>query len=336
MKLPSLNATTRSSVRLFPCVGRDGWTLLVVVKQAYAVERGGLLQELGGATIRTGDEPWADGASSIRYPHDLAPGKATTDCIVLGDALTPGGVPLREMPVRVEIGDAALSAHAFGPRTWVDAGHAVVPTDPRTFTRAPLRWEHAFGGLDDSDPDRVVEEPRNPVGIGLVRDPRRLIGALAPHVERPDAPIRDHRSRPAPVGFGALGSSFEPRRSAAGTYDDAWKRDRMPMPPIDQEDGFHQVAAPELRSTGYLHGGETVRMLGLHPSGALAFDVPRRWFLVEAPAADGVQELVAVLDTVVLEPNALRCELVWRAAFPWPHRPSRRANVVRVRSLGDA
>lgn len=77
-------------------------------------------------------------------------------------------------------------------------------------------------------------------------------------------------------------------------------------------------------------------MLGLHRKGALAFELPQRWFVAEAPGDAGRQELVAVLDTIVLQPNELRCDLVWRSHFAWPHRPMRRANVVRVRSLGDA
>lgn len=334
MSLPALVNRTKATAGIYPCVTAEGWLVLVVVKQLYCFDFRGRVEEVPTAVIRHGDEPWGEtGASSTRYPHDLAPTKLSSDVLVVGDAMTPGGALQRELPVRVEVGDAALSAQVLGPRTWADMGHAIVPTTPLPFTRAPMRWEHAFGGLDASDPARVLEEARNPVGCGLVGEPRGLLGTLAPHVEDPSDPIRDHRSRPTPVGFGPLGPSFEPRRGASGTHDDVWVRNRMPMPPMDQSVDFHQVAPVPLRTQGFLQGGEPVRALGWHAIGALAFDLPQRWFVVEAPDATGTTELVAALDTVILEPNDLRLELVWRASFPWPHRPSQRRNRVRLSSL---
>lgn len=332
MWIPPLENATGATAGLFRSIAADGWRLLVVVKQAYEISSEGRLRSVPGAALRLGDEPWSDEHASVRFPHDLAPVKRCTDCVVVGDAVAPAEAPVRELTVRVEIGEAVASARVVGPRTWVDTGSSVVPSGPLPFTRAPLRWEHAFGGLDDSNPDRVLEEPRNPLGVGLSHDPRRLVGSLTPHVERVEDPIRDHRSRPAPAGFGALSPSFEPRRSAAGTHDDRWRLARMPMPPLDQDEAFHQVAPPELRSSEPLRGGEVVRLLGLHPRGAVTFELPRGRFLVEAPASDGRTELAATLDTVMLEPNALRCELVWRAAVRWPAGATRRRSRVRLRA----
>ena len=333
MLLPKLQNRSRSTAALFPTLAGDGWAVLLVIKQRFHV--GEAVDPVPGAELRLGDVPWADAlGTSVRYPHDLAPTKPTTDVLVVGDAMTPGGALERELAVRAEVADAALSARVLGPRTWCDVGRGIVPTAPLPFARAPLRWECAFGGIDGSDPDHCIEEPRNPIGGGLVRDPRQLIGTSAPHVEDPADPIVDHRSRPAPVGFGPLGPGFEPRRSAAGTYDESWTRTRMPLPPVGQSETFHQVAAPSLRTTEHLRGGEPVRLLGMHPSGLVAFDLPELWYLIDAPDGRGRAELIPVLDTVLLEPNDLRLELTWRAQIPWVYRG--RSGAVRLSQLGGA
>ncbi|HJL19686.1 MAG TPA: DUF2169 domain-containing protein [Sandaracinaceae bacterium LLY-WYZ-13_1] len=323
---------------LHPVITSAGWELLVAIKERFRIRSGGGVRRAGGAEIRFEDEPWSPDApdgSSTKYPHDIAPSKPSTDVIVVGDAIVPGRGSARDLDVRVEVGDAARSLRVFGPRTWYDAGPELRPTDPLLFERAPLRWEHAFGGLDDSDPSGVLEEPRNPLGTGVVRDPEQLAGQPAPHVEDPEDPIRGHRSRPQPAGVGAIGPSFEPRRSAAGTYDERWIRQRMPLPPEDFDEHFHSCAAPGLRTRQHLVGGESVRLLGLHPDGPFSFELPRLSFLIEVPFPDGISELFPVLDTVLLEPNERQVELTWRACFEWPWSTGRKSTV-RLTSMGAA
>ncbi|RZO66327.1 MAG: DUF2169 domain-containing protein [Sandaracinaceae bacterium] len=330
MEAPAFRNRTDATALLHPVVTGTGWELLVVVKERFQVLDDGTTRRIGRAQIRFADERWDPddpARSSTRYPHDLAPRKPTTDIVVSAEAVVPSGASSRELDVRIEVGDAVRSLRVFGPRTWYDAGTEMRPTDPLPFSRATLRWEDAFGGLDTSDPSAPLEELRNPLGRGLAKDPQLLAGAVVPHVEDPTDLIRGHRSRPQPAGVGAIGPGFEPRRSAAGTYDDVWRRHRMPLPPLDLDDHFYQAAAPGLRTRQHLVGGEPVRMLGLHRDGALSFELPRLSFLVEAPSPEGTAEHVPILDTVMLEPNARRLELTWRACLPWPSTLGRRASI---------
>ena len=330
MELPQLRNPTSASAALHPVVMADGWRVLVVVKEVSQILASGALRPVRRAHVRLADEPWPSSDSrpgSIRYPHDLAPRKPSTDIIVVGDAIAPGDKPVRELDVRVEVGPVACSLRVFGPRSWYDAGSRVAPTDPLPFTRAPLRWENAFGGIDDSNPDAVLEEARNPLGRGLSRDGQALIGKPLPQVEDPTCPIESHRTRPPPAGVGAIGPSFEPRRSAAGTHDESWVRHRMPLPPMDFDDRFHQVAPPGLRADTPLEGGERVRLLGLHRDGPISLSLPRRAFTVEAPSDGGVESKRMMLDTILIEPNDMKLELTWRTTFAWPRLSARRATL---------
>ncbi len=336
MELPPLRNDTAVTAAMVPVLTAQGWALLVVLKQRFEVLADGALRPLHDAAVRFADEPWSSedpAGSSIKYPHDLAPGKPSTDVVVVGDALAPAGREVLSLDVAVEVGTLSRAVRVFGPRTWYDAGGRHVPTDPIPFTSCSIRWENAFGGIDDTEPEALLEEPRNPIGRGLVRSATSLTGQLVPQLEDPTDPIQSHRSRPKPAGLGAIGPGYAPRRDLAGTYDAAWRRYRMPRPPDDLDPRFHQCAPPELQTPSPLYGGEPVRLLGLHRDGAISFRLPERYFLVEVPAGSASEEHTAMLDTVLIEPNELRVELTWRSCFPWPRQGPWRA-AVRVRELG--
>ena len=101
------------------------------------------------------------------------------------------------------------------------------------FESVPVKWELAYGGADYTDPKSPLEEHRNPVGTGLVRDASELLHRPAPQIEDPRDLITSAHSRPAPAGLGPIARHWAPRRAYAGTYDEAWKRERMPLAPLD-------------------------------------------------------------------------------------------------------
>lgn len=112
-----------------------------------------------------------EGTGSVAYESDLAPYKPKCDVIVNGTAHAPGGKPVREFPVRLQLHvnkevliDKALSITGerwFKPGFLVTrAAGAVVSlgtfgakqtntwseTTPELFTTLPLRYEYAVGG----------------------------------------------------------------------------------------------------------------------------------------------------------------------------------------------
>lgn len=320
---PELNTRTQATVRLLPQLGLDGAPcFIVVIKQGYTFSRPGQVRREPGAQVRLVDEPWEPDAeqSSIRLPTDMFLRKPSTDVVVVGSAVAPGRKPVKELDVWVRVGPVSKRLRVFGTRVWFAGALGMTLTAPQPFQELPLRWEYAYGGMDVSNPKKAAHEPRNPLGRGVAADPKTLVHQPGPQIEDPEALISSPRSRPAPAGVGAIGPQFEPRLRYAGTYDDRWQKERMPLPPLDFDERHNQVAAPGLICPSYLRGGEPVELVGLNAEGPLQFELPKLVFHVGSQTAQGQQEHRPVLDTVLLEPNAQRLELTWRAVVPVPKR----------------
>ncbi len=330
MALPPLDKATTATVQLLPQLAATGEEVIVVVaKQRFAVDARGRVARAPGAEVRVADVPWGDPErSSIQLPSDLCLGKPSTDVLVSGSAMAPERAPARQLDVGLRVGPVQKTLRAFGPRVWYRgvAGLALSPPEP--FEELPLCWENAYGGRDDSDPRKPLEEPRNPVGRGVARDPATLVHQPGPAIEDPRAPIASTRS-PTPVGVAAIGRSWEPRRRYTGTYDETWKRTRMPLPPVDQDPRFEQAAPPDQIAPAYLRGGEPVGLHNLCADGPLVFELPRLAFFVGSRHQRQVVEHRTAMDTLVLLPNERAFEMAWRAAVPVP-RGGPRIDAIQV------
>jgi hypothetical protein len=321
-----LKKGTRAAVRLCPYFGPDGGIVaIVIIKELFGVDVRQQVGRLGDAEIRLVDAHWdpdAPETSSIRLPSDLVPTKPSTDVLVVGSATAPGGKPVRTLDVFARVGSVEKTLRVHGTRVWYHGARGLALSAAQPFEAVPLRWELAFGGADFSDPKHPLEEPRNPIGRGVCRHPRELVEKPGPQIEDPRDPVGDSR-HPAPAGVGVLGRHWEPRRRYVGTYDDAWMKARMPLPPLDFDPRFHQVAPPDQITAQPLRGGELVQLHNMNPHGSLQFALPRLQFFVGARTDDGMTEHRPALDTVVLLPGTRQLEMTWRAAVPLPKRASR-------------
>jgi|SRR5215472_141811 len=332
MNTPQLDTRTDATVGVFPQLGVDGSTVMVVViKQRFCLGIDGSVDPEPGAKIRPVDVPWDPDAdvSSPKYPGDLCIRKPSTDVIIVGYAVAREEKPTRELDVHVRVGPVEKRIRVFGLRVWFKSLGSYALTPPQAFVRQPVKWESAYGGMDASDPQRAVHEPRNPMGTGVAGDPAALVHRPAPSIEDPADLIKSHRSRPAPAGIAAIGPNFQPRQKYAGTMDQKWQDERMPIPPLDFDDRFNHVAAPGMIAPSYLRGGEEVAITSMHRSGAVAFKLPRRSFFVGAELDGALKEARPALDTVLIEPTDLLMEMTWRSAIPSP-RPARRLRAIQV------
>jgi hypothetical protein len=317
-------------------MAKDGERLVLIVKATFVRTQEGALElvpENERRGIRGQDIPWGDPEkSSIKYPSDLCVAKPGTDVIVVAAAHAPGGKPVPSFDAGVRVGPLQKTIRVFGLRVWGANGSSL--TAPRPTTVAEVRYDHAWGGLDVSDPAKPVEEPRNPVGTGIARDPSALTHRPGPVIEDPLALIASVRTRPPPAGLGAIGRHWEPRRSFLGTYDAAWLEQRAPLLPLDHDDRANLCASPGLTASPPLTGGEDVALLNLTPGGgSLSFRLPRVRVSVCLMAKGREPEtLTPYLDTVLLdairvpETSDVVVEMVWRAAF----RPPRRMKDARL------
>ena len=262
------------------------------------------------------DQHYADPASSsIKIASDVCLGKRQTDVLVVGSACAPADQPVWTMDVSVSVGSARKTVRVFGDRVW-DSGSGVATIAYLTpFTRMPLTWERAYGGADET-PRGPARHPRNPVGTGYRArgGTRPVAGTALPNVEDPASLISAPSDAPAPIGFACIAPTWEPRRLYAGTYDDVWQAERAPYLPKDFDARFFELAPPGL-GNGQLQGGETVELRGLTPSGFLQFALPIIGIRAAYRLERSTVERSGVLDTVIIEPDAGRLIMIWRAAL---------------------
>jgi hypothetical protein len=273
------------------------------------------------------DEYWGEpGQSSLKYAADVHLAKPSTDIALVGQAHSPGRKPVSQLDVSLAVAGRKKVLRVYGDREW-RPGFACIParaTSPAPFATMPLVYERAFGGLHEVEGKKpeILFEPRNPVGQGFVgkRKGRDLKGLPLPNLEDPKQPIRGPKHRPAPAAFGFIAPAWEPRKSFAGTYDDAWLKKRAPYLPKDFDPRFFNAAHPDLVTERYLEGGEKVEALNVTPGGVLKFRLPACQLAAVVRIAGSEETPALNLETVLIEPDDARLSLLWRGAVPCDKR----------------
>lgn len=328
MDAPRLDNKTDFVASPLMLLAQDGERLVLIVKATFL--RAGELElaprEVARG-IRGADVPWGEPEkSSIKYPSDLCIAKPGTDVIVVAAAHAPGSEAVPWFDAGVQVGPLEKTIRVFGLRVWAANGTSLSP--PRPTRGAEVRYDYAWGGIDVSDPEDPLEEPRNPSGMGIARHASSLTHKPAPMIEDPLHPIHSVRTHPPPAGLGAIGRHWEPRRSFLGTYDAAWLAERAPLLPQDHDDRANLCASPGLTAVPPLLGGEAAALLNLTPGGGtISFHLPEIRIKASLSARDReTQTLRPYLDTVLIDalevPENVDAvvELVWRAAFLPPRR----------------
>ena len=116
------------------------------------------------------------------------------------------------------------------------------------------------------------------------------------------------------MGFAPIDAFWEPRRSYAGTYDEQWLSQRAPYLPKDFDPRFLQIAPPDM-IVPRVHAGEWVDLRGWTPDGLLQFQLPDVPLRIVYRVDGKLVQRPAVIDTVMIEPDRRRLQLVWRAAL---------------------
>ena len=215
-------------------------------------------------------------ASSARFESDMVPLKLSADVVLIGQAHAPHGRPVTQLDVSVRVGGLQKTIRVFGDRRWrFPTRLALVPliSRPRPFVSMELVYERAFGGIDTAAA-RYCKE--NLVGRGFIgkKTKASLHGRLLPNLEDPQRLIRSWKSRPKPVGFGFYDRGWMPRARYAGTYDERYRKERAPAPPIDFSYAIYNGAHPDLQVEGYLRGDEEVELMNVSPEARLRFRLP--------------------------------------------------------------
>ncbi|RKH30264.1 DUF2169 domain-containing protein [Corallococcus sicarius] len=318
---PSLQNQTPFALKLLALADEELRPLLVLVAKAtYVIQRDGLMLAEAQAPVDLSGQYWGTPeTSSYRYEPECAFFKPATDVVLVGHAWAPER-GTRELRVSLRVGPVRKSVRVVGERVWFKSLGSISMTQPLPFERLPLVYERAFGGWDRSGAEqgRHSFEPRNPVGVGFRSSPRHFEEALPlPNLEDPDHPLERFGQQVPPAGFGFLSPHWQPRAAFAGTYDEAWDRQRKPLLPRNFDRRFFNAASPGLVAPGFLRGGEEVVLVHASPLGPLSFRLPH--VTPRATVKLAGNELARPefhLDTVILDTDEHRLFLLWRGHVP--------------------
>ena len=258
---------------------------------------------------------WGDPeTTSLKYASDYHIGKPATDIIMSGLACAPGKQSVKSLEVSLTVDQLNKKIRVFGDRHWINGRMS----EPAPFQTMPMVYEKAFGGTHLVDGEVDSAEQRNPVGCGYAgnRTLAQMNGVPLPNLEDPQFLIRQHSDTPMPACFGFIAPGWQPRAQYAGTYDEAWQTGRAPFLPQDFDSRFFNMAHADLACRGYLQGGESVSISGMHPGGELNFNLPRLRLVSQFMQDDRNTSVNFNLETLIIEPNILQLSMVWKAAYP--------------------
>ncbi len=298
--------------------GAEVW--LVAVKGTYEIKPNGIpeLTEKQVEVCTAPEYSGEPGKSSLKYESDLVYARPHTDIILHGHAYTPHGRPATSVEVTMKVGQLSKTLRVFGNRYWQDGLIGLNMTDPQPFVKMPIVYERAFGGVDQKsdDPKKHGWERRNPIGTGFAVASEHLVGQLLPNVEYPNEIISSWKQRPHPAGFGPIARDWSPRVELAGTYDEKWEMERLPLVPADFDERFNQCAPEDQQAPGYLRGGELVELHNLSPKSLLRFTLPRVWLSFNTSLGSESINHHAKLHAVILEPDFPRVIMLWHTNLP--------------------
>lgn len=254
------------------------------------------------------------GKSSLKYDMDLVRVKSGTDILLHASAHAPNGEPATSVDVGWSIGPLSKQLRVIGDRTYQRGPLGLTPSRPAPFTTLPIRYERALGGLLATQPD-APRDPINTVGVG--RAP--ILEGPVPNCEFLGESFLSTKAKSLVPGFGPIPCNWPPRVKLAGTYDDAWKKDRQPLVPVDFQNDYFRCAPADQQVAGFLQGGEEVVLRNLTPEGEVSFQLPRVTLGFTTHIDGGTQQHRAQLHTVILEPDDRRLVMVWQTSLPCHH-----------------
>lgn len=297
--------------------------LVVVVKGTFRipVEPGAPLQlHEEQLPLIMSDEFFGEpGLSAPKYEVDFAPRKRYCDVLLNGQAYAPGGRACERVTVGLKVGERSKSFDVVGDRAWFMSGGPAA-TKPNPFTTMPISYDRAFGGADLRHEDRQQHAAfmPNPSGRGFHKHlkPSWLENSPLPNTEEQRAGITRPDGDYRPMSFGPIGRHWQPRYRYAGTYDQSWLDNVFPFLPADFSELYYQAAPPD-QQLKLPVGEQSVALLNLTADGRRDFTLPHFAAPIYVfPRHGKREELTALTDTIVIEPDLERVTLTWRIARP--------------------
>jgi hypothetical protein len=347
--------TSAGNVQIVP--GRNGHgehVFTVLVKRSYRIAHQRVAERAEhDEPFRLIDAYWDQGEpdwSTVQHESEQAPFKPMTDVVVVGRAHAPRGAPVQQMLAGVAVGERRKLLLVTGDRECrFREGEAPLFTEPLPFTEMEIRYDRAYGGVDEvSDPSIPFHYPRNDRGRGVVLGNvrERIEGLALPNLEDPEDRITPERLvigdpdhwhlQPVPQGFGWRQRTWYPRCALLGacppflppgTVTAEEREGVLPpnhaalaranrLPPFEAH--FNNGASLGLMLK-QVAANEHIHLLGLVPGGGqLHFQLPGELPRVTLDLGAGPKPLETTLQTVSIRPDDGALDLIWQAAQVYP------------------
>ncbi|XXT19366.1 DUF2169 domain-containing protein [Sorangium sp. So ce429] len=304
--------------------GRYAQTL--VVKATFVLAPGNAYLAPEQLALNEEDHHWNDDpARSVAAPSDRVPYKPRADVMLVGHAFAPGKRPVRSATVRLVVGDLDKSIEVWCDRVFrVRDGQLL---EGQGFTRMPLCWERAAGGLDTS----------NPVGLRFDAPPDMYGRVTIPNLQPPGTYVSKSSDTFAPVCFAPIGPSWPGRAQRLGRLAGKFPQPGWEERPLPEGlDLAYFQAAPPDQQVEQIRPNEWILLENLHPEHArIVTNLPGLRPKAVVDRATGEHEEVAlVADTLWIDTDRGICTVVWRGRIGLRH--SKEAGRIAVTVEGDA
>ncbi len=322
----------------------------MVVKRSYRFGDDGALRAAPARPLVLADRGPDEGDAAPTAACELVPPRPRCDVVVMGHCHPPR--PTTECICAVALDGVEHRVRVVGDRiAWLPPGARRARFgSPRPFAAMPLDWSRSWGGCDHFDPGRPTLD-QNPVGRGFWVE-RAAAGIPEAWRARADAEtlatVQGLLQPAAPARYGPL-PNLLPESGWPGPDDVLRPADDTPPPPMgfgwrgahwaaDGEPAGAPLDPPWRRDVGRAANRAPAPLQRPHPAGGaalvlthmrrgvptLTLELPHAFPRVYWNAGFGRAAVHVVLDTVLVEPDAGRLDLIWRGTLPMPDdcRPS--------------
>lgn len=282
----------------------------VVVKATFDVGKAGVVPAAAQIPILA-----LSGPTNLGYMEgDLSFEKAGVDLVVLAQAHAPRAVPVREMQVGLQVGEASWNYVVTGDRVWTKRGNTFVATNPIAFTCMDLDYEHAFGGAYTLASGGQLPFTRNPIGKGWTPNM-----AGVGFEGRPLANLESiqHRAASPEQELDPAGLAWYRMDWALRMMRGVKLRGGRPPEVLPR---LWNAAHPDLVVPEY-PGGKPLRLDGMTPAGRFEFVVPRLSIALEHSLNGHAESLAPAPDTLCILPAHAQMFVLARWLLPLDPAP---------------
>jgi hypothetical protein len=234
------------------------------------------------------------------------------DIFVFGNAKTPGGIPAKQMEVKVFINNSMInSLLVFGNRIWKNdiIGYSI--QGPELFTEMPLTLENSYGGYDEWD-GLKVPFPNNAYGKGFIWKKENTIGKALPNLEDPKNLIRKWNDQPDPVGLCHCPMSELKARGNIEKNSKGLITNILPK--------FYNAAFPSM-IVDTVKPGDIIKVEGLTHNGTYEFRIPSFELGAKIEIGESKDEKLLMIDQVGIIPEKQQAFISYRFPFRYKIRP---------------